>query len=47
MQVHLGDKNRIITAAMQVGFLRFFDYELDSRDILRDLKSDWQMAYYN
>jgi hypothetical protein len=46
MQVQLGDKNRIITAAMQVGFLRFFDYELDNRDILRDLKSDWQMAYY-
>jgi hypothetical protein len=46
MQVQIGDKNRIITAAMQLGFLRFFDYELDTRDILRDLKSDWQMAYY-
>jgi hypothetical protein len=46
MQLILGDKNRIITAAMQVGFLRLFDYELDNRDILRDLKNDWQMVYF-
>jgi hypothetical protein len=46
MQLLLGDKNRIITAAMQIGFLRIFDYELDNRDILRDIKNDWQMAYF-
>jgi hypothetical protein len=46
MQVILGDKNRLISAAMQVGFLRFFDYELDTRDIARDIRNDWQMAYF-
>jgi hypothetical protein len=42
----LGDRNRLISAAMQVGFLRFFDYELDTRDIARDIRNDWQMAYF-
>jgi len=28
-----------------VGWIRFFDYELDNKDLLRDCNNDWKMAF--
>lgn len=45
-QLILGDINRVMSAEAQVAFVRLFDYEVDDRDILRDIKNEWQMMYY-
>jgi hypothetical protein len=43
----IGDPNSRATADVSVGWVRLFDYELDSNDIQRDCDNAWQMAYLN
>jgi hypothetical protein len=42
----LGEKSRTKTAEVGIGSIRLFDYELDTDDILRDIKNEWQMEYF-
>jgi hypothetical protein len=45
-QLIIGDSDRVKSAEIKIGSIRLFDYELDDRDILRDIKNEWQMAYF-
>jgi hypothetical protein len=45
-QLIIGDSARVRSAEAKIASIRLFDYELDDRDILRDIKNEWQMAYF-
>jgi hypothetical protein len=45
-KLNLGDPNGVNTADANIYFARLFDYEMDTKDILRDINNTWQMAFF-
>jgi len=44
-KLYFGDRSGQASAKASIGALRFFDYELNSDDVVRDAKNDWLMIY--
>jgi hypothetical protein len=45
-KVELGDKTARLTADVSVGYLRLFDYEMNSNDVQRDIQNAWLMEFF-
>ena len=45
-KVELGDKTARLTADVSVGYLRLFDYEMNSTDVQRDVQNAWLMEFF-
>lgn len=45
-KVELGDKTARKTADVSVGYLRLFDYEMNSTDVQRDIQNAWLMDFF-
>lgn len=45
-KLELGDKTGRMTADVSIGYLRLFDYELNSTDVQRDIQNAWLMDFF-